>query len=233
MRKADLGSILADFESQLEEQSDFYDETWSALPDPTHRRISAENYALTIGVMFEGFVNDLIFSYANRDCSRVMEHLQASLTEHLRTNSKAKATFEHFAEMKERKHLSMDELRKILDPEGRNTSFSDYAAIEKRAKQWLANGHRRRFQSLSAELKVIVDVVIAVRNNLAHRSKSSLDRLNCVLQSDVLEGTGLQRNVNRVRQTGIYLKTTPEAGTTRADLLGERLGDVARHLAGA
>lgn len=232
MRKINLAGVLSDFQDQLKEQSEFYNETWDVFSDPAHRKIASENYALAIGVMFEGFVNDLILAYANRDCSKVMEHLKKILAECLKNNSKAKATFEQFGEIRDPKHLTVDKLRAILDAEGRNTSFSDYDAIKKRATQWLAARHRQGFEALNHQDRAIVNVVIAVRNNLAHRSKKSLDRLNEVLLAGPLHDTGLQRNMNRVKQTGNYLKAISTAGETRADVIGRRLGDVARQLAG-
>ena len=232
MRKTDLAGVLSDFEDQLKQQSDFYDETWGVFPDAAHRKIASENYALAIGVMFEGFVNDLIIAYANRECSKVMEHLRNSLEECLRNNAKAKATFEQFGEIRDPKHLTVEKLRAILDSEGRNTSFHNYDAIEKRATQWLAAPHKQRFTMLDHQDRAIVNVLIAVRNNLAHRSKKSLDRLNEVLLAGPLHNTGLQRNRNRVRQAGHYLKANSSAGETRADLIGRQLGNIARQLAG-
>lgn len=232
MRKIDPAGVLDDFEAQLEDQSQFYQQTWEALPNAANRKVASENYALAIGVMFEGFVNDLILAYANRNCSRVMQHLKSSLEEHLKSNSKAKATFEHFGEVRERKHLNVSELKEILDPEGRNTSFSDYSAIRKRASQWLSEDHLENFTQLGARDQAVVNVVIAVRNNLAHRSKGSLDRLNEVLSAGPLHDTGLQRQVNRVQQAGNYLKSYTGQNFTRADVLGEYLGNIARQLAG-
>ncbi|WP_157578010.1 hypothetical protein [Roseivivax halodurans] len=138
MRKIDPLGVFSDFCDQLDEQSIFYEETWEAFQAASRRKIASENYALSIGVMFEGFINDLIFAYANRDCSRVMEHLTNSLEDHLRISKKAHATFEHFGEIKERRHLTVPELRGILDPDGRNDSFRDYREIERRATQWLS-----------------------------------------------------------------------------------------------
>ncbi|WP_341711532.1 hypothetical protein [Erythrobacter sp.] len=231
MRKISPDGVWQDFESQLDEQSDHYNASWETFEDAIHRKIATENYALAIGVMFEGFVNDLIFAYANRDCSRVMRHLEDSLKESFRGNSKVEKAYNKFGEFKARDHLTKDELKDILDSEGRNTSFPTFAAIEDRASQWLADEHRNKFSNLNAQRKAIIDAVIAVRNNLAHRSKSSLDRLNDALQAGPLHGTGLQRNVNRIQQAGHYLKSRPNNGAeTRADILGERLKDAAHQL---
>lgn len=230
MRKTDPAGVLESFEDQLEGQSDFYDEIWAAFGDQTHRKMAAENYAIAIGVMFEGFINDLILAYANRDCSTLMQHLRNSVDEALRPSRKAVATFQLFGEIRSRRNLNMDELRTLLDPEGRNTSFPNYEAIETRARQWLIPQHLTLFQQVSAQDRAIVDLAIAVRNNIAHRSKSSLDRLNATVAAGPLHGTGLGRQGNGVQQVGVYLKTAVGADETRADVLGRRLGDMATRL---
>lgn len=231
MRKIDPDGVWQDFREQLRQQATHYNATWYALDSPDHRKLATENYVLAIGVMFEGFVNDLIFAYANRDCSRVMRHLEESLRASLRDNPKAEKAFEKFGEFRSRDHLSKAELKDILDPEGRNKSFPSYVEIEDRARKWLADDHCDRFVNLSAQQKAIISAVIAARNNLAHRSKSSLDRLNEAFSAGPLYGTGLRRQVNRIQQAGHFLKTRPNnADETRADILGRLLEDAAGQL---
>ncbi len=232
MRKASPQGVWEDFRDQLDEQGHYYESSWNALPAAKERRIATENYALTIGVMFEGFVNDFIFAYANRDCSRVMQHLEDSVRGCLGSTPKALAAFEKFADFKHRKHLKKDELKEILDPNGRNTSFPNFAAIEDRARKWLSDAHRDIFVNLTGQEKKIVDVTIAIRNNLAHRSKGSLDRLNKELCAGPLNGTYLQRNVNLVQQAGHFLKSKsrPNGNENRATILGHHLRTVAEKL---
>lgn len=220
MRKIDPEGVWSDFSDQLAEQALFYSRSWAALPDAQDRKIATENYTLTLGVLFEGFINDLIFAYANRDCSRVMQHLETSVRETLQSNLKAAAAFDSFAEFKSQRHLTKDELKTVLDPSGRNTSFPTHAAIEDRAQQWLIAGHAERFSRLTAQQKAVVDLTIAFRNNLAHRSKSSLDRLNDILALGALHPTGLRRGVNRVKQAGHYLKSRMNGGTRATILAG-------------
>lgn len=220
MRKIDPEGVWNDFADQLAEQAQFYNNSWNALPTAQDRKIATENYALTLGVLFEGFTNDLIFAYANRDCSRVMQHLETSVRDVLRSNQKAAAAFDNFAEFKSQRHLTKDELKTVLDPSGRNTSFPTYAAVEDRAQQWLIAAHVERFTRLTAPQKAIIDLTIALRNNLAHRSKSSLDRLNDVLELGTLHTTGLRRGVNRVQQAGHYLKSQMNGGTRATVLAG-------------
>ncbi|WP_273281678.1 hypothetical protein [Pseudooceanicola atlanticus] len=206
MRKIDPEGVWSDFESQLHDQLQYFQHSWEALDDAANRKIATENYALTIGVMFEGYINDLIFAYANRDCSQVVQHLENSVRECLAGTRKAQTAFDKFGEFNQRSHLTKAELKEILDPDGRNTSFPDYAAIEDRAQQWLAPAHRGRFENLGQQERAVINATISVRNNLAHRSKGSLDRLNQVFEAGALHPTGLRRNVNRIQQAGHYLK---------------------------
>lgn len=218
MRKISPEGVWSDFADQLDEQAHFYNNSWSALTAAQDRKIATENYVLTLGVLFEGFTNDLIFAYANRDCRTVMQHLENSIRETLQSNQKAAAAFDSFAEFKSQRHLTKEELKTVLDPSGRNTSFPRYAAIEDRTRQWLIADHVRRFTRLTDQQKAIIDLTIAFRNNLAHRSKSSLDRLNDILALGALHPSGLRRGVNRVQQAGHYLKSQMNGGT-RANVL--------------
>lgn len=220
MRKIDPEGVWSDFSAQLDEQALFYNRSWDALTASQDRKIATENYTLTLGVLFEGFANDLIFAYANRDCTRVMQHLETSVRETLQSNHKAAAAFDSFAEFKAQRHLTRDELKTVLDPSGRNTSFPTYAAIEDRAQQWLIAAHVERFTRLTAQQKAVIDLTIVFRNNLAHRSKSSLDRLNDILELGALHPTGLRRSVNRVQQAGHYLKSQMNGGTRATVLAG-------------
>jgi hypothetical protein len=178
MRKISPRNVLWDFQDQLEDQTDYYDSSWTKLKSGQHRKIATENFVLSVGVMFEGFINDLILAYANRDCSRVMEHLENSVNASFANDSKAGRAFAKFCEFKRRKHLNKLELKEVLDPNGRNVSFPNYSAIETQARQWLVPLHCGAFVALSARDRAVVDATIAARNNMAHRSKSSLDKVN-------------------------------------------------------
>lgn len=118
MRKINPEGVWEDFASQLDEQSRYYEHSWSVLNKASDRKIASENYALTIGVMFEGYINDLVFAYANRDCTQVMQHLENSVRACLDATPKAQTAFDKFGEFKHRAHLSKSELREILDPDG-------------------------------------------------------------------------------------------------------------------
>ncbi len=230
MRKISPDGVWNDFAAQLDEQFAYYQSSWNTLKGADDRKIATENYILTIGVMFEGYVNDLVFAYANRDCSKVMQHLENSLRACLQTVPKAEAAFNKFGDFKHRDHLTKSDLKEILDPEGRNTSFPDFAAIEDRANQWLAPAHAQKFTNLNAQQRAVINAAIAARNNLAHRSKSSLDRLNVVFNAGALHPTGLKRNVNLIQQAGHYLKARPNNGDSRATILGRLLRNASEAL---
>jgi hypothetical protein len=230
MRKISPEGVWNDFASQLDQQDEYFQKSWNTLTGADERKIAAENYVLTTGVMFEGYINDLIFAYANRDCSKAMQHLENSLHSCLKSAPKAEAAFNKFGDFRHRDHLTKSELKEILDPEGRNTSFPDFNAIEERAQQWLAGAHAQRFTNLNAQHRAIINAAIAARNNLAHRSKSSLDRLNIAFDAGALSPTGLKRNVNSIQQAGHYLKSRPNNGNSRATILVRLLRDAAEAL---
>ena len=228
MRKRSPENDLQTFEKRLDEQEDYYAASWDALDEKSAQTIATENFCLAIGVLFEGYVNDLIVTYANRDCSALMGHLERGVEDALK-GRRASTAYTMFGDFRPRKHLSIIELKNVLDPEGRNTSFPSYAAVLDRTKTWLTAAHHAKFDSLTATDRAIVDAVIATRNNLAHRSASSLKRLNDAFGAGALHETGLKQNVYRIQRAGYYLKTMKE-GSTRADIMADRLRHAVRKL---
>lgn len=82
MQKIDPDGVRADFKTQLDEQARFYDSTWRALTRDKQRTIAAEIYILMLGALFEGCINDLIFTNAIRNCTKVMEHFKEVSSNH-------------------------------------------------------------------------------------------------------------------------------------------------------
>lgn len=221
MRKINPQAVWQDFEIQLTEQLDFFRRSFQALTSAQDRSISSENFALSTGVMFEGYVNDVIMAYVNKDCTQLLDHLTLSIERQL-PDGKARRGFSELGSLGQRKHLNKAQLQSILDPDGRNTSFPSYDAIHARARQWLVQEHLSKFDALDARDKAVVNLAIAVRNNVAHRSKSSLDTLNGAVAVGALYQTGLLRSAYKVGRVGVYLKAV-EKGETRAVLLAKRL----------
>ena len=62
---------------------------------------------------------------------------------------------------------------------------------------------------LTAPRKAIINALIAVRNQIAHRSERSLEAMKEALAKGALRNTGLQRGVNAVRHVGAFLKAQP------------------------
>ena len=62
---------------------------------------------------------------------------------------------------------------------------------------------------LTAPRKAIINALIAVRNQIAHRSERSLEAMKEALAKGALRNTGLQRGVNAVGRVGAFLKAQP------------------------
>jgi len=103
-------------------------------------------------------------------------------------------------------------------------------AVADGVQQWLAAAHAQRFTNFNAQHRAVINAAIAARDNLAHRSKSSLDWLNNAFDAGALYPTGLKRNVNSIQQAGHYLKSKPNNADPRATILGRLLRDAAEAL---
>jgi hypothetical protein len=223
MRKIDPDGVLDDFKAQIQEQKEFYEWVQTKRTGNAFRRLAAENYALTLGVMFEGFINDLLVACVNIDASKFADHLKNSMAEKIRDNPKLRVAFDDYCDFSIPAHISKQNLLRLLDPEGRNTSFPNYSSMLDKAKSLLKDIHFDKFNMLEAKRRAVIDLTISLRNNLAHRSRSSFDLLNTTLALPALHPTGLKRGNNRVNDVGKYLQTRVANGNTRISVLSAEL----------
>ena len=105
-------------------------------------------------------------------------------------------------------HLTLENIRKILDPKGWNVGFIDSADLKAKAGQWLDDPYRLRFTGLSPSHSAVFDTTKSVRNFLAHRSSASLATMQAALASPNLPA-GFKRAANKVHSVGSFLDSVP------------------------
>lgn len=204
MRKLNPASLKADFGSSLVALRTFYADASLQLVSDSQHTFLVENTLLAAAVQWEGFVSDLLVAYINRDSSRFAVHLSDALREGL--TAKQSAIYDRFASLSVPKHLKKADIEGLADVYGNNITFSNFAALEDKAKSWLVKADADRFRNRTPLQKAVVNALIAVRNHIAHRSDRSLLAMNEAMRSGALQPTGLRRGQNKVHHVGTYLK---------------------------
>ena len=209
VRKIKPDDVRADFDALILDIEGFYDAAVRSVVTEKDQTLLAESTLLSCAVLWEGFLSDLFIAYINRDPAQFKRHLENALGVQLKENAKTMSIYEKFCKLTFPQHMTKADIQELADAQGYNVTFRNFAVIESKANQWLTARHKRQIIGLTAPQKVTVDAWIAIRNHIAHRSKSSLDRMNIVLNDGALATTGLKRGVNRVKRAGFYLKARP------------------------
>lgn len=215
MRKISPQNVKDDFHKQITDVTNFYDEGTELFSHDSRKSTFAEHILMTTAVSWEGFMNDLFIAYVNRDASQFTTHLQHTFQEHVRTNKKVQRVFSTFGSLTIGPHLSRLEITKLADQDGYNITFSQYEQIDAKARRWLVPADAAKFLNLSDPKKKTVNLLIALRNHIAHRSRRSFDAMNDALATGSIRQFGLQRQANKVINVGAYLKSSPVGSRSR------------------
>ena len=78
-------------------------------------------------------------------------------------------------------HLSVAQIRALLDEDGWNITFSGSADLVVKAGNWLPAGDAQKFTALTPADLALLDGLKAMRNFPAHRSTSSRSAMNAAL----------------------------------------------------
>ncbi|WP_173984069.1 HEPN domain-containing protein [Magnetospirillum sp. SS-4] len=209
MRKISPNDIRDDFRQQLSDLTTFHNTGFAAFTSEADQSTLTEHSLLAAAVTWEGFVSDMFIAYINRDATRFKQHLKDSFETHLNASSTPKRVFDAFGTLTFPLHLKKADVLALANSMGNNITFPNFDQLEQKAGTWLVAAHAAKFSGLTAQQKAVVNSVIALRNNIAHRSKRSLDAMNDVLALGVLHPTGIRRLNNRFHNVGAWLKSIP------------------------
>ena len=131
----------------------------------------AEQCVLGLAVMWEAFVHDLIVSYIEENSDVCVGFHKARVKLKYRVQEQIVRKMDHdrsIPDVLTRTHIEL-----MVDPEGWNVTADSAETLAKRATQFLSAPHAIKF-SLSEMDRRFVDLLIATRNFLSHRSTGSL-----------------------------------------------------------
>ena len=77
--------------------------------------------------------------------------------------------------------FSMADLEALLDPDGWNITFKEYAQFESRCADWLVPGYFSKVSGVPNRRKRVIDSAKVIRNCIAHQSNSSFAEMNRVV----------------------------------------------------
>lgn len=181
VNKTDPNGIVDDFVAQAA----------SALADWQHigaaiqheriavRRRSAADAFMALAVSWESFMSEWLVGAVNRDASRTVATLDQKLREH--AQEKLRVPAGHVAATLATKgHLSMGEVRGLLDPKDYNVAIRSRDELRAFAAEWLAGAYRAQALGVTAFQFAPVLLTRVIRNALAHRSAAAISEANRV-----------------------------------------------------
>jgi hypothetical protein len=124
--------------------------------------------------------------------------------------------------------LSTDATESLLDPKRRNVEVSSADDLSNKAKLW--SGPAAKKFALEQDDRDLVDLVIALRNYLAHKSRSARRELSVKVGRIGRIGPNSGLACHPLGPVPVYLKRTA-GGRTRTNLLYTRILQVASKLA--
>lgn len=209
MRKINPDDVRRDFDLSLVDLLAFYRTVKSGLSSAKDQSFLAENTILTAATLWEGFVNDLFVGYINRDSTMFAVHLTNAF-EADRT-PKQKQIRQRFATVAYPNHMPVKMITSLLDEGGNNITFASSTDLKKGAKRYLTALNASKILGLTNSQGASINLWIALRNHIAHRSERSFKAMNVALAAGPLHGTGLKRGVKSIIYVGAYLKAKPSA----------------------
>jgi hypothetical protein len=212
--------VLATFQRQVRTALTNYDGLVASVAARPRRvameRLLAEQCVLSIAVRWEAFIHDLILAYIEDRPDTCIAFHRRKVTQSVEAKHKG---FGAWITVNVPNPLTRVQIEAMLDPEGRNVSAESADTLAQKANNLLAAAHARKFSLIAADGRFL-DLVIAVRNYLSHRSSGSMAILRKRLAELNLADAGSPLN-GAVNSVAVYLNARPVgADHCRAKLIG-------------
>lgn len=228
MRTANPNNIRDDFLSGLKDIEDALNDITGKGVSPKSRLHVVEYSYLAASILLEGFISDLLVAYINKKNGPFVNYVIKSMK--IETADELSKRASQFATIDIGSHLTLDNIRKILDPRDWNVSFTNTGDLKAKANQWLDAPYNGQYNSLSAPHGALLEATKATRNYLAHRSGASKKLMQSALTHKDL-AVDFRRGKNQVNSVGSFLDSTPPGlHKTRLSYYLSELRTIAWHL---
>lgn len=194
------------------------------------RRVS-EDTLMTVAQVWETFISDWLVGAVTRDASRFKYRLEDDANKSYDSTASTKE-WKHFADFSVNvpKHPNVSAVRKSLDAKGQNISVKSKEGADKFAGRNLSNDYSKLLGAITEEDWLLLDLVRACRNAIAHRSPMSSSALNAALKAVAKSANADDAQLGNkasVGDIGTYLKSKKGSGQgRRGDYLITRVEEI-------
>jgi hypothetical protein len=189
--------------------------------------IVAEQFATSTAILWEGFVHDILIAYVLKHHKKSLKTLQKRVIRLV--NDK----FGH--ECGKRivftfgTPSAVSDIEPLLDPKGWNIAANSGDQLAKVANDFLKSSVARKF-SLDKEDRAFIDLLVALRNFLAHRSTGGRKSLIAAIRKMELGGKNAGLNSPSINLKRFLLQPGPPAANKLKFIL-ERVKIIAQSFA--
>lgn len=214
--------VVSNFERKVDTALSEYHElkiaTFNKKREQPLKSRLAEQFARTISLDWENFINDVLLAHVWVDPIRCMEDLRgrlaSSIKEKFGEEVVARIYFDHS------KASDVSGVARLIDPKGFNLTFRKASDLSKKANDWLPASSAIKF-SLARDKAELFDFFVALRNHLSHASASSLVELK---SRKLVEPNNAALNIGTPFRISTYLKEVPigQVGD-RVEIMGQKM----------
>lgn len=243
VNKPNLNLVIGRFQAEQKRQRALYNSLRGVATNDAMREQSC-NLVMVTARDWEGFLSDWHIAAVARDSTTfsntLTDHLATAVTKYGNERDHPQlAVFSPTVHVPA--HPTLSDIASALDGQGRNLPLSTKKARKTFAAVYLAAPYSSKHEKLADEdTRLLLEVLLSVRNVIAHRSRSSLDVLNAKLteasKSAHPDVGSLGRVKNRVRASGVgsYLDAAVFSptweGVSRALLLSLTVSELSERL---
>jgi hypothetical protein len=208
MRKINPSDICDDFRTEISDLESFLTDSIEVAASSRKKSILAELVFHRGYVAVEAFLSAWFVGAINRDSSQFLTHrsnaVQQSLSAKFSTWDVSHLTYSPPA------HISVADLKKLLDPDGWNITFNSFDNLKNKCADLLVPLYRAKVNGVSSQRGKIIDAAKSIRNCIAHQSRSSFTEMNSLVGSLPNAGVAgnLRTSVNSITNVGSHLKSS-------------------------
>jgi len=218
------------FQRRLLRNIEYHEELTLALYGKTRRAsleaMLSEQFVMSIAVLWEAFVNDLIVAYVVAAPSKYLKQLESRIKQS--TNERYGKTVAANIRFKKPKAFNKVKALEMIDPRGWNIRTKKGETLSSRANDLLTAKYAKKF-SLGSDDNQMIEILTMLRNYLAHRSTGARSGLRNVISNIDCNGTNAPL-ADKLGDIGHYLKRCVDGKNTRAIFIAKRFIDIAEKL---
>ena len=198
------------FNKEIEGILDFYKSTMRKLKIKSDQNRLASQTLMSAATIWECFLHELVIAYIRKKPDRFIDHLESALDS--QQSDKQKVIRKKYAPFCRPRSINTDDIVKIIDIDEKNIIFTHSSELGTKAKRWISEEHRRGFIGITQQKKAVIDLVISLRNCIAHGSESSLKKLRDAVNNSHISCYDLDRKKYGINDHGAYLNSKKKGG---------------------